>query len=212
MVLESLVGFLVSYVVYLASISLFFGAFLATLLETVFPPIPSELVIPAVGYLASLLVYGYPGLVGVIFAATAGATLGATIIYYLSLKAGRYFVLKYGKYMLIDKKKLGAAERWFDKYGTKAVFFGRMVPGVRELISVPAGLSKMRFRKFLAYTFAGSFVWTALLATLGYFLGANLQNLPISKITDTIAVLAIITAVAYLVFKYILSKKPRPKK
>lgn len=211
MVFVELINALISYVSDFISINLYVGAFLATLIETVFPPIPSELVIPLAGYLASITDHGYLGLIGVSISATLGATLGATIIYYLSLKVGRRFVLKYGKYLLIDKVKVKAAERWFNKHGSKAVFFGRMVPVIRELISIPAGISKMKFKKFFVYTLAGSFVWTIFLASMGYFLGAAWEKIPISNITDMILFFVLIFIIGYFILKH-LFKNRKPKK
>ncbi|TAL48309.1 DedA family protein [archaeon] len=185
----------------------YFGIFLAALLETVFPPIPSELVIPTAGYLAYTLGLGYIGLVGMILSGTLGATVGATIIYFMARKAGRFFVIKYGRYMLISESKLAAAEKWFDKYGAKAVFLGRMAPGIRELVSVPAGLSKMNLKRFLVYTFAGSLVWTTILATIGYVLGEAWQGIEISSITNVLAVLIILSIASYFVFRVLVKKK-----
>lgn len=176
---------------------LYLGTFLATLIETIFPPIPSEIIMPLAGYLASLSNFGYIGLILVSIFATLGATLGAVIIYYVSLKLGRLVILKYGKYFLIREGNLFEAEKWFEKYGTKAVFFGRMAPGVRELISIPAGLSKMNQKNFLIYTTLGSFIWTTFLVSLGYFFGVYVEKLNLSGIFGKIGIFLIMFIVVY---------------
>ncbi len=186
--------------------NLYFGVFLAALIETIFPPIPSEVVMPLAGYLASLSNYGYFGLIFVSIFATLGATLGAAIIYYASLKLGRFFILKYGKYFLINEENLSAAERWFERYGSKAVFFGRMAPGIRELVSIPAGFSKMHFKKFLFYTIIGTFIWTALLVSLGFFLGFYVEKLNLSGIFGKIGIFLIAIIFIYFIIKFLAKK------
>ncbi len=145
MVLNELFSLVFSYVNTMVTTNLYIGVFLAMFIETVFPPIPSEMILPTAGYLVSLTSLGYIGLISIIILATLGTSVGAVLFYYLSLKLGRKFVEKYGKYFMIDDAKVSAAEKWFEKYGAKAVFFGRMAPGMRELVSVPAGFSKMEF-------------------------------------------------------------------
>ena len=204
-----IVSNITGYLKFLITFNLYGGAFLAALIETIFPPIPSEIVMPLAGYLASLSGYGYSGLLIVVLSATLGAVLGAIIIYYVSLKLGRIFILKCGKYFFVDEKKLSAAEKWFEKYGSKAVFFGRMAPGIRELISVPAGFSKMNFKKFLIYTFLGSFIWTAFLVSLGFFLGVYAESFNLSSILNKIAIVIILTIVCYIIFKYLVKKSSK---
>jgi len=100
-----------------------------------------------------------------------GASIGSTVIYLIALKLGRTVLLKYLKYVKISEKKLTKVERWFQKYGDKAVLFGRMIPVFREMISIPAGLLKMKFVKFLAYTILGSCGWSITLIFIGYYFG-----------------------------------------
>ncbi|MDP3026517.1 MAG: DedA family protein [Nanoarchaeota archaeon] len=192
--------------------NLYFGAFLAALIETIFPPIPSEVVMPLAGYLASLGNYGYLGLLIVTLCSTLGATIGAIIIYYASLKLGRFFILKYGKYFLINEENLSSAERWFEKYGAKAVFFGRMAPGIRELVSIPAGFSKMDFKKFLFYTLLGTFIWTALLVSLGFFLGVYVEKLNLSGIFGKIGIFLIAIILIYFIIRFLAKKFEKENK
>jgi membrane protein DedA with SNARE-associated domain len=207
MVLGEIYSMFLTYINMLTESNLNIGAFFAMFIETIFPPIPSELIMPSIGYIVSLRNLSYLGLITTIISGTCGASLGATVIYYFSLKLGRKFIVKYGRYFMMSEKKISSAEDWFKKYGTKAVFFGRMAPGIRELISVPAGLSAMNFKSFLVYTFAGSFVWTAFLASIGYFLGKAWQNIPISEISDVLLWLIPLSILLYLVYKYWLKKK-----
>jgi membrane protein DedA with SNARE-associated domain len=100
-----------------------------------------------------------------------GATIGTTAIYLIALKLGRAVLLRYLKYVKVNEKKLERVEIWFEKYGDKAVFLGRMVPVMREMISVPAGLLKMKIPKFVLYTFGGSSVWSTGTILSGYYFG-----------------------------------------
>ena len=154
----------------------YFGIVFAMFAENVFPPIPSEVIMPAAGFAASR---GDFNLILVILAGTLGASLGALPLYYL----GRVFdeerlvafAEKYGKYMLIKSNDITSANDWLDKHGKTAVFFGRMVPGVRSLISIPAGMNNMPLLPFLALTALGSSIWTAVLTLAGYYLGQNYE-------------------------------------
>ncbi|MGF1606211.1 MAG: DedA family protein [Rhodothalassiaceae bacterium] len=141
--------------------------------ENVFPPIPSEIVMPLAGYSASA---GELNIFLVIAAGSVGSLAGALFWYYVGALIGtdrlRNFSRKHGRWLTLEPKEVDAADRWFERHGGKAVFFGRLVPAVRTLISVPAGLSEMSFRRFLTYTTAGTVLWTALLAGAGYWLGS----------------------------------------
>ena len=167
MPLESLVEFITT----LMADYLYAGVFLAALIETIIPPIPTMAVFPTAGFIASqngleLHELFLLGIVGGL-----GASIGSTVIYLIALKLGRTVLLKYLKYVKVSEKKLVKVESWFQKYGDKAVLFGRMVPVFREMISVPAGLLKMKFPKFLAYTILGSCGWSMTLIFIGYYFG-----------------------------------------
>ncbi|HLC59523.1 MAG TPA: DedA family protein [archaeon] len=207
MVLSEILTPIITYLTGLIDINIYLGVLAATFLETVFPPIPSEIIMPLAGYLALFAGFGYLRLLIVILAATIGSTLGATVIYYLSLKAGRGFILKYGKYMMINKSKVDMAERWFKHYGGLAVFLGRMAPGVRELISVPAGLAKMRIDKFLLYTFAGSFVWSAFLVSIGYFIGQTWQSIVVEKVVSILGIVILLAVASYVIFRWFMRQQ-----
>ena len=111
-----------------------------------------------------------------------GATIGTSAIYLIALKLGRVVLLRYLRFVKVNDKKLERVEIWFEKYGDKAVFLGRMVPVMREMISIPAGLLKMRIPKFVLYTFAGSCVWSTGTILSGYYFGTAI-GLTTSAIT-----------------------------
>ena len=150
---------------------LYEGIFLAALLETIIPPIPTLAIFPTAGFLASQQGVTLLGLIPMIILGGIGATIGTSAIYFIALKLGRVVLLRYLKFVKINEKKLERVEIWFEKYGDKAVFLGRMVPLMREMISVPAGLLKMRIPKFVTYTFAGSLVWSTGTILSGYYFG-----------------------------------------
>ena len=174
MPLESLIEFITS----LIADHLYASVFLAALIETIIPPIPTMAVFPTAGFIASQNGLGLPELFLLGIVGGIGSSIGSTVIYLIALKLGRTALLKYLKYVKVSEKKLTKVECWFQKYGDKAVLFGRMVPVFREMISIPAGLLKMKFPKFLAYTILGSCGWSIALIFIGYYFGvASLEFL-----------------------------------
>ena len=153
---------------------LYEGIFLAALLETIIPPIPTLAVFPTAGFLASQKGIPLIGVIPMILLGAIGATVGTSAIYLIALKLGRVVLLRYLKYVRVSENKLERVETWFEKYGDKAVFLGRMVPVMREMISIPAGLLKMKILKFIVYTFAGSCIWSAGTILAGYYFGEAL--------------------------------------
>ena len=152
----------------------YLGIFFLSALESANIPIPSEVIMPFSGYLAY---QGKFSFWGVTLAGTVGNLAGSVLSYYLGSYLGRPFIVKYGKYVLIPHKKFVHAEEWFKKYGHEAVFIGRLLPVVRTFISLPAGIAKMDFKKFVAYTFIGAFIWSAILAYVGVWLGPNWNSI-----------------------------------
>jgi membrane protein DedA with SNARE-associated domain len=142
-----------------------------TFLENLFPPIPSELVIPLAGYVAAR---GDLGIWGVIAAGTAGSLAGATLWYWIGRSVGerrlRAWVKRSGKWLTLGGEDIDRAKDWFDKRGGAAVFLGRLVPGVRTFVSLPAGFANMPLLPFLLYSAAGTLVWTTALAYAGVVL------------------------------------------
>jgi len=146
----------------------YFAIFFLMTLESMMLPVPSEIVIPFAGYLAS---QGILNIFLVIIMSSLGGLTGSLIAYYIGYFGGRKFLLKYGYYFLITPETLDRAERWFQKYGKISVFITRLVPIIRTFISLPAGIGEMDIRLFSLYTFIGSFIWSSFLAYLGYTLG-----------------------------------------
>lgn len=149
------------------------GVALFTLLETVFPPIPSEVVLPLAGFLAQQGTLSMPW---VIVASTLGAYLGALVLYWLGARLGyERSITLMSKLPLVDRSDFERAAAWFIRHGRSAVFFGRLVPGVRSLISLPAGASRMPLLSFSLFTIAGSAIWNALLVGVGAALGTQYE-------------------------------------
>ena len=162
---------LVQWIYEILSEYLYLGVFLAALLETIVPPIPTMAVFPTAGYIASQNNLGILEVIVLGIVGGLGASIGSTVIYLIALKLGRTALLRYLKRVRVSEQKLERVEKWFQKYGDKAVLFGRMVPVFREMISVPAGLLKMKMRKFLVYTILGSCGWGVTMVMVGYFFG-----------------------------------------
>ncbi|WP_253259654.1 DedA family protein [Subtercola boreus] len=149
------------------------GVGLFTLLETVFPPIPSEIVLPLAGYLAQL---GRLNMVLVVVLSTLGAYLGALLLYALGAALGLERSIRWlSRLPLVDREDFTKAADWFARHGRTAVFFGRLVPGIRSLISLPAGAERMPLLTFSVFTLAGSLLWNGLLIGLGALLGTQYE-------------------------------------
>jgi membrane protein DedA with SNARE-associated domain len=133
------------------------GVFVLMFAETLFPPIPSEAILPLAGYLVE---QGDLGFTGVLLASTAGAMLGASVLYELARRGGRPFALRFAKVARIDEARLDATERWFARRGVWVVLLGRCVPGVRSLVALPAGVLQMRRGVYLAASLAGTLMVT----------------------------------------------------
>lgn len=146
------------------------GVALLMLAENLFPPIPSEVILPLTGFLVDR---GELGFVPTLLVATAGSLTGALALYALGRWGGRGLILRYGRVLRVKDSDLDRAEDWFDRYVGAVVLFGRMVPGLRSLVSTPAGLSEMPLSRFVLLTALGSGVWNTLLIGSGWLLGEN---------------------------------------
>lgn len=146
------------------------GIFLLMAMESSVIPIPSELVMPPAGYLAQ---QGRMNLLIAILCGTAGSLAGAYVNYLTAHYLGRPLLLKYGKYVWITEEKFAKVERFFIDHGEVSTFVGRLLPVVRHLISLPAGLAGMNHVKFALYTLAGAGIWVTILTYIGYFIGVN---------------------------------------
>ncbi len=173
------------------------GLFLMMFVEGVVTPIPSEIIMPFAGYLASV---GRFDLLLVILVGTLGATAGSTVAYHIGSLVGRPFIFRYGRYFRITEDHLARAEEWFERYGSASIFIGHSLPGTRSFISFPAGIAKMRLSAFVLFTFLGAAVWNTILAVAGYLLGAAWVNLVETFEFVDILALAAVAGVLVLYF------------
>ena len=152
----------------------YFAVAVLMAMENACIPVPSELILGFAGYLVSAERMTFTG---AMIAGMIGGMAGSIFAYVVGATGGRKFVDKYGKYFFVKKSHVDLAQKWFDKYGVRAVFFSRMLPVVRTFISLPAGFARVDFKQFLFYTFAGSLPWTALILWAGLLLGDNWEYL-----------------------------------
>src|SRR4030042_3141458 len=182
----------------------YWTVFVLMTIESSFIPFPSEIVIPPAAFKAA---QGDMNILAVIFTGTAGALVGAVFNYYLALYLGRKLIYKLcntrlARLMLINPQSVEKAENYFNKYGKISTFIGRLVPAVRQLISLPAGLYKIKIRAFLIYTIIGATVWNVILALLGYFLYSQKELLEKNyKLISNIFIVLGILLFIYLVYK-----------
>jgi len=165
------------------------GIFFLMAVESSFIPFPSEIILVPAGYLAS---QGEMSISMIMLSGLGGSLLGAFINYYLALSLGRKFLKRYGKYFFIKESALEKMDSFFDKHGHISTFTGRLIPGIRQLISIPAGLARMNIVTFSIYTALGAGIWAFILTMLGYFIGENQELLGIYLKQITIAVLIIL--------------------
>ena len=180
-------------------------------IESTFIPLPSEFVLPPAAWKAS---QGDLNLFLIILFASIGCILGATFNYVLSRTLGRTIIYgladsKAAKFFFINREKLQKAENYFVENGNTSTFVGRLVPGIRHLISIPAGLAKMDFKKFLFYTFTGSFIWNTVLSLLGYFFGKNQEVL--MEHFDQLKWLALGIGILFVLYLIFIKKRKKRK-
>lgn len=189
----------------------YLGIILAMAIESCCIPLPSEIVMPLAGFFvatSAATATGRLSLIGVAFAGALGCLLGSAVAYGIGATGGRPLLLRYGKYILISQADSDRADRWFAKYGSPVAFFSRLLPVIRTYISLPAGVSRMNFGKFMAYTFLGSLPWSFALAYLGYAFGPALQQ-KISSLSsifhglDAVIIVLILVAVGLYVYRHL---------
>ncbi|MBA1273204.1 DedA family protein [Stutzerimonas azotifigens] len=178
----------------------YLGVFALMLLENIFPPIPSELIMPLAGFVAAR---GELNFAGVMAAGTAGSVVGALPWYYAGAKLGKErmkrLAKRWGYWLTMSPEDIDKASGWFDRHGKGAVFFGRLIPAVRTLISVPAGIVGMPMLLFLAYSTLGSLIWTALLALSGFVLESQYEK--VSQYLDPISTGVVVSMVVYYLYR-----------
>jgi membrane protein DedA with SNARE-associated domain len=167
-------------------------------MESMILPVPSEGVMPFAGF---LIYEGKFTFLGTIFFSTLGSIIGSLISYVAGIYGGKPFILKFGKYLLLDKHNLEATERFFGKYGDKTIFVSRFIPVVRHLISIPAGVGEMNLTKFCIYTIAGAALWNAFLAWVGFKLRNNWDEvIKYASVIDVVMVGVLVVMVIYFVY------------
>ena len=200
---------IVEYITIGISTGGYFGLFILMALESMIAPVPSEVVMPFAGY---LVLQGRFNFWTAVVVSGLGSVFGSLLSYYIGDYLGRPFVLKFGKYLLLEEGHLEWTEKWFKNQGEKTIFISRFVPVVRHLISIPAGIAKMPMQKFLAYTFAGAAIWNLILLYAGFKLGEHWDKIhEFSKELDIIFVIAVLSFFAYFVWKHHKRKNEKGK-
>lgn len=181
----------------------YWGIFFLMFIESTFFPFPSEIIMIPAGYLAFK---GEMNIYIVVFTGVTGSVAGALFNYYLALHFGRAFILRYGKYFFIKEETLDKLESFFIKHGELSTFNGRLIPGIRQLISLPAGLARMNIFTFSFYSALGAGIWIVVLVALGYLLGSN--EALISQYLRAATLIALLCVVLITIF-YVTRHKRR---
>jgi membrane protein DedA with SNARE-associated domain len=185
----------------------YLGIVLTMGIESACIPLPSEIIMPFSGYLVFV---GRFSLIGVSVAGAFGCLVGSVAAYWVGIWGGRPFIQKYGRYVLISHKDLATADRWFERYGDWAIFFSRLLPVIRTFISLPAGIARMNFLKFVIYTFLGSLPWCFMLAYVGKVLGENWEGIKVYfHKADIFIGIAIGLGVFYFLYRHLKPEKER---
>lgn len=185
------------------------GIFLFMFIEGVFTPIPSMVVLPFAGALAAQGLMDVPL---VIVIASLAAMSGSGGAYYLGLRLGRPFVLRYGRYLMLDAADLDRAEGWFRRWGVFGVFLAMSVPGARSIVAYPAGAGRMRFAPFLAATFGGAMIWNTILTVSGFLLFDQWRRLVDTfELIDLVALVALLAALGgWVYYRKRGARRPAP--
>ena len=181
------------------------GVVVLMAIESACIPLPSELIMPFAGWML-IKEKSLPAIYTLVAGAygALGNTIGSAIAYGVGMWGGRPFLEKYGKYVLISRHDLDLADRWFNKYGSWAIFISRLLPVVRTFISLPAGIARTHFVKFLIYTFLGSFLWSVGLAYGGYQLGEHWEQIrTVMRPFDPIIGVLIIALIAFYIYRHL---------
>ena len=185
----------------------YIGIVFLMFVENVFPPIPSEFIMPLAGFMVTEDKFA---LFGVIAAGTIGSVLGALPLYYLGAKLGeerlKRFATRHGRWLTLSPDDVDKSNEWFNRHGAKAVLFCRLVPGIRSFISIPAGINRMNLVSFLLFTTIGAAVWTSILAYAGYVLGTNFRQ--IGEYLDIATYIVFGTIVVLYFWRVFNYKKP----
>jgi membrane protein DedA with SNARE-associated domain len=174
--IEKIIAILATWIMSVISSMGYGGIVLLMAIESACIPLPSEIIMPFAGFLVSK---GEMTLFAIALAGAIGCVVGSIPAYYLGMFGGRPLVEKYGKYVLISHKDLDMADRWFAQHGEIIIFIARLLPAVRTFIAFPAGVARMDMKKFIIYTFVGSFIWCWVLGYVGMKMGENWESLKV---------------------------------
>jgi membrane protein DedA with SNARE-associated domain len=182
----------------------YLGIFLLMAIESSFIPFPSEIVLIPAGYLASS---GQMNIFAIMGSALGGSLVGAFINYYLALLLGRKILKKYGKYFFIKESAVDKMDAYFAKHGHISTFIGRLIPGIRQLISIPAGLARMNLLTFSIFTTLGAGIWALILVMLGYFIGENQELIDAYLKQIMFVVVGVLVVLGFVYYKYQTKKQ-----
>jgi membrane protein DedA with SNARE-associated domain len=205
---------LAHYIIQFIETTGYFGIFILMTLESALIPIPSEITMPFSGFLAST---GVLSIWPIIIVGTLANLVGSLIAYYIGYILEETVLLKlikkYGKFILVTEHEYEKADKWFKKYGDKIIFISRLLPGIRTIISLPAGMFEMDIKKFVIYTTLGCLIWSTILTYTGFYLGENWQSLEgVYRKFEIVIVVAIVVAVAWYIEKHLKISKLFRKK
>ncbi len=201
MMVDHVITALVTFVITVISAAGYLGVVALMAIESACIPLPSEVIMPFTGYLASI---GKFSLIGAATAGAIGSNVGSTLAYIVAAKGGRAAIDRWGAYILVRHEELERAERFFARYGAVTVFVGRLLPVIRTFISFPAGLARMPMLKFQIYSFVGSWPWCLALAYVGALLGARWDRDPTFRRLfhelDAVVVAVLVAGLAWFVW------------
>lgn len=205
--IEAIITELSRFIVSMISMFGYAGIFLTMAIESACIPLPSEIIMPFAGYLVTT---GQFTILGVTLAGAIGNVVGSIVAYYAGVWGGRPLVERYGPYVLVSRKDIEMADRWFAKYGEAAVFFGRMLPVVRTFISLPAGVARMNFPRFVLFTFIGALPWCYLMAYIGVKMGEQWEHLrDYFHQFDIVIGVGLFLAIGYFVWSHWPRRQPK---
>lgn len=203
--ISSIIFFITNFIVNAISSLGYLGVGAMMAIESACIPLPSEIIMPFAGFLVA---QGKFTLLGVTLAGALGCVVGSIVAYAVGIYGGRAFIEKYGKYILISNHDLEVADKFFNKYGSSAIFFSRLLPVVRTFISLPAGIAKMNFLKFVIYSFLGSLPWCYVLAYIGKKLGDNWDTLGVYfHKFDVVILVIILLGVIWYISRHLKQEK-----
>ena len=196
-----------NWIIHLISTLGLVGVALLMAIESAAIPLPSEIIMPFSGFLVAT---GRFSLLGISIAGAIGSVAGSLVLYYIGYYGGRPFIEKYGKYFLVSQGDMAKADQFFQKYGIFSKFIGRILPVLRTFISLPAGIFKVEIKRFIIYSFAGSFIWSAVLGFIGLKLGEHWDSLrSYFHNLDLLLGLLILAAIIWFIYRHL--KRPTAK-